>query len=410
MNPWKMTPLRWLCYFGLVVVFFLFILAFDPFDDGLLISVGVGMPLTLVVGVGAYLARPSVRETIAFYIPLYYGNRALIRGEFEQAERYYGTAVARAESFRWIRDASLGTALCQLAEVHRVRGQLAEAEPIHLRALWHAEAAARSAKTGSEALWRNREIVALNLSAVYINQGRYDEAEPLCRDALAALKSDPAGGDVNRAVAMHNLGLILSARGRHGEAEELLREAVERVGRRMTSVSSGVWVLLSSLAEHCLRQGHCDQAERLARRALTLAEKSVYGPKHPYLSRYLNVLAETVRQQGRLDEAEALCLRSQALTEKAFGPNHLRLGACLATLARIRITQGQPAAAEPLLCRCLAILDAVVVADHPDRLLRRGEYAALLRQLGRPAEAASWDKETNANSRCEVVRDSYARR
>ena len=103
----------------------------------------------------------------------------------------------------------------------------------------------------------------------------------------------------------------------------------------------------------------------------------------------LNVLAETLREQGNLDEAEALCRRSQHLTEKAFGPDHPRLDGCLATLARIRIAQDRPADAEPMLRRCLSILDAAVVADHPDLRARREEHAAVLRQLGRPTETLS---------------------
>src|SRR5262249_12636870 len=117
-----------------------------------------------------------------------------------------------------------------------------------------------------------------------------------------------------------------------------------------------------------------------------LYEKSVYGPEHPTISRFLNVLAEILRLQGRLDEAESLCRRSQALTEKAFGPMHLNLDSCLATLARIRMAEDRHGEAEQLLHRCRSILEAVVVPGHPEQVMRRAEYAALLNKMSRPAE------------------------
>jgi hypothetical protein len=105
---------------------------------------------------------------------------------------------------------------------------------------------------------------------------------------------------------------------------------------------------------------------------------------HPTLSRFLNVLAEIVRLQGRLDEAEALCQRSQALTEKAFGADHINLDGCLASLGRIRLAQGRDAEAEQFLRHSLAILEQVVVPEHPERIAREEEYAAVLQRLNRP--------------------------
>ncbi len=407
MGASKMSPRAWLAYFCLTLLFFCTV-AYQMFDGEIWFLAGA-VVLVPAVAVVAYLARPSVREVLGFYVIVYRANRATIRGDFAAAERHFASALARAETSSYNHDSLMGTALSHLAEVYRSNGRLADAEPMLLRALRHAEQAARMASTGAVALWRNREIVALNLAVVYINRGRYAEAEPLCREALAALKSDPAATEEVRAVAEHNLAQVFVCRCQYAEAEDLIRQALDRVASRINRVSPASWVILASLADLCRRQGQLDDAESLARRALTLAEKSIYGPNHPYLSRYLNVLAETVRQRGRLDEAESLCLRSQALTEKAFGPDHFRLDGCLAPLARIRAAQGRPGEAEALLRRCVLILDQAVVADHPDRLARREEYAALLRQLDRASEAEQWEAPPKPLPVCELVQDQYFR-
>jgi hypothetical protein len=77
-------------------------------------------------------------------------------------------------------------------------------------------------------------------------------------------------------------------------------------------------------------------------------------------------------------------------------------------LARIRTAQGKQAEAAELLLRCLAILDPVVVPEHPERLTRRQEYATLLRQLGREGEAAELESKTMA-APVEVVGDRIRR-
>jgi len=409
MGPSKMSPRAWLVYFCLTLIFF-FTIAFQLFDGEIWVLVGA-VALVPAVAVVAYLARPSVREVLGLYFIVYRGNRATIRGDFAGAERHYARAVARAETSTYNHDSLMGTALSHLAEVFRNKGHLADAEPMLLRALRHAEQAARRASTGAVTLWRMRETLALNLAAVYINRGRYAEAEPLCREALAALKSDPAAAEEVRAVAEHNLAQVFAGRGQYAEAENLVRQALDRVARRINRnrVSPAFWIILASLADLCRRQGNLDEAELLARQALALAEKSIYGPKHPHLSRYLNVLAETVRQQGHLGEAESLCLRSQALTEKAFGPDHFRLDGCLAPLARIRAAQGRFGEAEALLRRCVLSLEPAVVAEHPDRLARREEYAALLRQLDRADEAQQWKAPPKPLPVCELVQDQYFR-
>jgi tetratricopeptide (TPR) repeat protein len=388
---------KWIVYCASLTLMIAFYLGTQLVDgwDGILL--GVAMVLLIVtVPVVAYLARQDVREALGLIFTLYRAHRAIFRGDFAQAEGYFGKAVSQAEACHTKRDTYLGTILCELGDLYRQQGRLADAEPVLQRALRHFEEVEWSEPADGVKARRNRALAWCQLAALYINQGRFDEAEFLCRDVLAVVDDDPAARPEHMAVALHNLALALAGRGNYAEAERLSREAIARIPRQVERGTISACIVLSCLADLCCRRGRPDEAEPLARRAVASFEKTVFGRNHPHLARFLNILAEVVREQGNLEEAESVCLRSQALLETSFGPEHPRLDSCLVTLARIRIAQSRLAEAEPLLRRCLAILDKTVVAEHPERWMRRQELAALLRQLGRTEEAVKW--ETRAQS------------
>jgi len=69
------------------------------------------------------------------------------------------------------------------------------------------------------------------------------------------------------------------------------------------------------------RQGKYPGATTIAKRALTLAEKA-FGPDHPRVGTSLNNLAALYQGQGRYAAAEPLYKRALAISEKALGPDH----------------------------------------------------------------------------------------
>ena len=329
--------------------------------------------LIVAVPIVTYLCRATVRAELPIIYNLWTGNRAIIRADFVRAEDRCRKALARADTLESNRDLSLGMALSHLGAIYRTQGRLAEAELAFKEAVSHFGEARPPRRT-------HRTNALLHLAAVYISQGRLTEAEPLCHEILAVSDNGPASRET-KATALLNLGQIRAGRENYPEAEHLTRQALDLLTQQVERGQPAGCIALVFLADLCRRQGRLSEAEPLARRAVMRAEKSLYGPQHPTLWRYLNVLAEILRLQGRLGEAEALCQRSQALIEKAFGTEHLGLDGCLATLARIRMAQGRHAEAEPLLRRCVAILEQAVVPEHPERIARIEEYANLQRRL-----------------------------
>ena len=385
----KIPPATWLLYAVTLVV----ILIFGPeiFHRRGDVWVGAGLVLlVLAVPVAAYLCRPSVRAELPPILTLFAARRALNRGDYDRAEVLCRKASARGDALRTNRDLSLGMALAQLGDVLRARGRLAESEEVVRQALKHYD----QASPPQPAL---RNTTLLSLAAISIELGRCAEGELLCREALSIFKSDPVPKHEYGATALLNLGHVYIAHENLEEAESAMRQALDMLSNEVKRGQPlGCYALLN-LAELYRRMGRLDEAEPLARRALALYEKCLSGRQAPTLARFLNVLAEIVRKQGRLDEAESLCLQSQTLTEEAFGSEHISLDRCLSTLARIRAAQGRSAEAEPLLRRSVSILERVV-PEHLDRITRMEEYAALLRNLGRPSEADEWDAKAKESS------------
>jgi hypothetical protein len=112
------------------------------------------------------------------------------------------------------------------------------------------------------------------------------------------------------------------------------------------------------------------------------------GPYHPDVGVSLSVLGEACRDQGKHDEAEALFRRSLAELEAALGPDHPDVARPLQAWGRLHVARDYPAAAEPLLRRALTVRERVLGPQHPETAETMHEYAELLRQAGRAAEAA----------------------
>ena len=76
-------------------------------------------------------------------------------------------------------------------------------------------------------------IVTLHtLASELLAQGKYDEAEPLFREALEVTRATLGDRHPDTLASMNNLGMLLKAKGDLAAAEPLYREALE--GRRAT--------------------------------------------------------------------------------------------------------------------------------------------------------------------------------
>ncbi len=141
------------------------------------------------------------------------GIEAYERGDYSEAEKQWSAALKEADEFG-AEDPRLATSLNNLADLYRLQGRYAEAEPLYKRSLEILE----------KALGAEHPDVATslnNLAEVYRAQGRYAEAEPLYERSLAIREKALGAGHPHVALSLENYSALLRETGRGSEAVKL---------------------------------------------------------------------------------------------------------------------------------------------------------------------------------------------
>jgi tetratricopeptide (TPR) repeat protein len=273
------------------------------------------------------------------------------------------------------------SSLNTLGVLYTAEGRLAEAEPLLDRALAICEELfGNSLRDGKAERPHEGLATCLNsLAELYKAQGRWAEAEPLYKRALAIFKElSGERPNVSVAVTLNNLAGLYELQGRSPEAE-LLHERVVQDGGELDN-----WNQLNSQAAELYRQGEIIAAIPIAQQALELARKSAPIPNNPLETYSLNLLGVLYKSQGRWTEAEPLLDRALAIHDEMFGdrPNK-DLANSLNSLAELYRSQGRWAEAEPLYNRALAIFEELFGDSLRDGKAERpnGNFAACLNNL-----------------------------
>ncbi len=207
--------------------------------------------------------------------------------------------------------------------------------------------------------------------------GRYDEAEPLYRRALAIGEKTLGPNHPDVATRLNNLALLLSAQGKYAEAEPLYRRALAIGEKTLGPNHPDVATRLNNLAGLLQDQGNYNDAEPLYRRAIEIQEKTL-GINHPDVASSLNNLATLLHAHDNYYDAEPLYRRALTINEKVLGPNHPDVASNLNNLAELLRAQGKFHDAEPLYRRALAILEKSLGPKHPTTITIRDNLNDLL--------------------------------
>jgi CHAT domain-containing protein/Flp pilus assembly protein TadD len=268
------------------------------------------------------------------------------------------------------------------------QGRYADAEPLFKRALAIRE----------KALGPDHPDIATslnNLAGLYRQQGRYADAEPLFKRSLAIYEKALGPDHPDVATALGNLALLYNNQGRYADAEPLYKRALAIDEKALGPDHPDVGTALNNLAALYDSQGRYADTEPLYKRSLAITEKTL-GPDHPDVAILLNNLAGLYRQQGRYADAEPLYKRSLAITENSLGPDHPDVAISLNNLAGLYRQQGRYADAEPLHKRALAIREKALGPEHPDVAQSLNNLAALYDSQGRYADAEPLHKRALA--------------
>ena len=217
-----------------------------------------------------------------------------------------------------------------------------------------------------EEIVHTRASRMLDRTASYLEQrGRYSEAEPIFREALAMRRALHGDDHPNVAAALNNLGLLLRNMGRYDEATAALEEAVAIDGWLPEADDLDVAAHLDNLGGVHLALRRYAEAETGFRRALELREKRL-GPDHPDVSIHLNNLALALGEQGAFGEALELRERDLRVKRATLGEGHPEYATSLVNLGTLYVRAGRLDEAAGPLEEAMRLRDAIHAGAHPE--------------------------------------------
>jgi tetratricopeptide (TPR) repeat protein len=221
----------------------------------------------------------------------------------------------------------------------------------------------------------NAEIVR------HYQAGRYAEAMPLAREALALREAALGPSHPDVAQSLNNLAQLLLAAGEYSAARPIAERVVYVNETTFGPSHPSVGASLDTLAAVLHAMGDYAGARPLAERAVRVTEAAV-GANHPDMGVRLSNLGEVLRALGDLGAARAVAERALQITEAARGPDHEDVGIRLNNLAAVLEAAGEYGDAQATYERALRISEAQLGASHPTTAARMNNLAALLQETG----------------------------
>jgi CHAT domain-containing protein len=173
-----------------------------------------------------------------------------------------------------------------------------------------------------------------NLAALYEDQGKYSEAEPLLKRALQIRERALGPNNLYFAQSLMNLANLYRYAGRQADAERLYKQSLEieekLLGQDNSELARGIY----NLAAFYVAQGRYVDAEPLHKKSLQIRTK-VLGPDHPDVGRSLNSLAELYEAEGRFADALPLV---RAAAKTGFAQKSVYLAALTGAASKSIIT------------------------------------------------------------------------
>jgi tetratricopeptide (TPR) repeat protein len=264
--------------------------------------------------------------------------------------------------------------LQRLAALWIEQGKYTEAESLYLEML----------TVGARLFGEDgKEYAAIlnELGECYFQQGRYEEAEPLLQQALMIRKVSLGGQHPLYLNSLHTLAGLYYKQGGFAAAEQLFQEALE-ISRRCNGINHPDYATgLHNLARLYYKQGRYEEAEPLYKEALMIWRESL-GEEHLHYATGLNSLASLYYAQGRYEEAERLYSEDLMITKAILGDSHSEYATSLHSLARLYTQQGRDNEAEALYQQALAIKSKIFPRSHPDIARIEQDFMDLLKKQG----------------------------
>ena len=252
----------------------------------------------------------------------------------------------------------------QNAEQHRERARRLLMAGDYSAALMHAQQAValdeQAAPTDDDALVRSLVLVGQISDAV----AKFDLAESHYLRARRIVESSSTRNELLKAEVFNGLAAHLVWLGKFQEAESLAREALTTRERVAGASHVTVAQSLATLTDLQHESGNVQEAAAMAQRAYDVAART-YSSTSIELGDYTNRVARAHIATGNYPRAEQLYRESLAVREKATGPDSLAAAESIGGLARVALLMNDNAVSEERHRRSLAIRERVLGPDHP---------------------------------------------
>jgi serine/threonine protein kinase/Tfp pilus assembly protein PilF len=234
---------------------------------------------------------------------------------------------------------------------------------------------------------------ALNdLANALYKQGKLAEAETLHREALVIRRKFLGNQHPDVASSLSGLANVLWAEGNLVGAEAMHREALAIRRNRLGQEHADTAASLDNLAGVLSAEEKFPEAEAMQREAVALNVK-LLGPEHPDVAYSMNNLADTLYAEGKLAEAEATNRVVLAMRRKLLGPEHPDVAFSLSNLGNVLLAQGNLAGAEALYREALAMRKKLLGNRHIDVAGSLNNLAGALIQQDKLSEAEPLQRE-----------------
>jgi tetratricopeptide (TPR) repeat protein len=215
------------------------------------------------------------------------------------------------------------------------------------------------------------------LGFMLFEQGDYESAEGLCRQAQEGREKVLGFGHPDTVNSVENLGKLLFRKGDYDRAEGLFRRALKANEISLGMEHKETLGNVNNLGILLDEKGDYRGAEELYRRALVGRER-ILGADHPETLKSVNNVGIILAKKGDYSGAETIFRRVLASYEKDLGIEHPITLTCVNNLGTLLSDKGDYTGAEILFRRAIISREKFIGSEHPDTLDSVNSLAGLV--------------------------------
>ena len=220
------------------------------------------------------------------------------------------------------------------------------------------------------------------LGKLYVGQGKYDLAEPLCLECFLKYKEVLNDHHPSTLLSMNYLARLYYDQGKYDLALPLYIDCLTIKKEELGDRHPETLRTIKNLANLYDDQGKYELAEPLKVEILAM-RKEVFGDRHVDTLHSMNNLADLYARQEKYELAEPLYVECLAMKKEVMGDRHPVTLVSMNSLAGLYYKQGKYELAERLYVDCLAICKEVLGDLHPSTLRSMNGLAILHESQGK---------------------------